>query len=161
MLTIAAAVAVPMLGAVALQMLTMQPDLYDLAARADAPSSDPPTVGWPALTGKPCDCRVRILGYMIDNQRPIPKGGSVSNFVLVPDAGTLLDPARRIPEEMIHVSLQAGRATPFKSRQLVWAEGVLSSCYVSNRGAEPLYCLTDAVAQGAERGDIHRFFRNP
>ena len=98
---------------------------------------------------------------MIDGQRPLPDGTSVSNVVLVPDAGTLLHPAHRIPEEMIDIRLRAGGVIQFKSRQLVWAEGMLNSCYVSDRGAEPLYCLTDAAVLGAESSDINRFFRNP
>jgi hypothetical protein len=62
---------------------------------------------------------------------------------------------------MIDIRLGAGGVAKFKSRQLVWAEGVLSPCYVSNRRTEPSYCMTDAAALGAESGDIKRFFRNP
>jgi hypothetical protein len=157
---IAAGVAVPILGTLAVQSFTMKPDLYYLVARADAQSHNPGIISWSGLTEKPCDCRVRMLGYMMENQRPIPDGASVSSFLLVPDAGTLLVPAPRIPEETINIRLRAG-VTRFKSRQLVWAEGVLSSCYVSNRPTEPSYCLTDAAALGAEPGDINRFFRKP
>ena len=158
---IAAGVAVPILGTIAVQSFTMKPDLYYLAVRADGQSHNPEIIGWPGLTGKPCDCRVRMLGYMMDNQRPFPDGTSVSSFLLAPDAGTLLIPAPRIPEETIDIRLRAGSVARFKSRQLVWAEGVLSSCYVSNRGTEPSYCLTDAAALRAEPGDINRFFRKP
>ena len=158
---IAASVAVPILGTIAVQSLTVKPDLYYLVVRTDAQSSSPPIMGWSDLAGKPCDCRVRMLGYMMDYQRPIPDGTSVSNFALVPDAGTLLVPAPRVPEETIDVVLRAGGVTRFKSRQLVWAKGVLTACYVSNRGTDPSYCLTDAVALGAKPGDISRFFRQP
>jgi hypothetical protein len=102
---IAAGVAVPLLGTIAIQSLTMKPDLYDLVVRTDTQSRIPPIMGWPGLTGAPCDCRVRMLGYMTDNQRPIPDGTGVSNFLLVPDIGTFLIPAPRIPEETIHVRL--------------------------------------------------------
>jgi hypothetical protein len=157
---IAAGVAVPILGTLAVQSFTMKPDLYYLVARADAQSPNPPIIGWSDLTGKPCDCPVRMLGYMRDNQRPIADGTSVSSFLLAPDAGTLLVPAPQIPEETVNIRLRSG-VTRFKSRQLVWAQGVLTSCYVSNRRTEPSYCLTDAAALGAEPGDINRFFRKP
>jgi hypothetical protein len=158
---IAAGVAVPLLGTFAIQSLTMRPDLYDLVPRADMPSRNPPIIGWSGLAERLCDCRTRILGYMMDNDRPIPDGKRVSNFVLLPEAGTLLHPAHRIPEEMIDIRLGAGGVIEFESRQLVWVEGVLNSCYVSNHGTEPSYCLTDAAALRVEPGDIKRFFRNP
>jgi hypothetical protein len=156
-----AGVAVPVLGAIAIQNLTKQRDLYNLVVRPETQSRNPPIIGWSGLTEKPCDCRVRILGYMMDMQKPVPDGMSVADFILVPDTGTLLHPPHQIPEEMIDIHLRAGRATRFKSRQLVWAEGLLTSCYVSNRGAEPLYCLTDASVLNAAIGDINRFFRHP
>jgi hypothetical protein len=152
---------VPLLGLVAVHSLSIRPDLYDLVVRADNQSGKPPIMGWSGLTGRLCDCRVRMLGYMMDNERPIPDGTIVSNFVLVPEAGALLHPAHRIPEEMIDIRLRAGGVIRFQSRQLVWAEGLLTSCYVSDRSSEPLYCLTDAAVLSAEPGDISRFFRNP
>jgi hypothetical protein len=158
---IAAGVAVPTLGTIAVQSLTLKPDLYYLVVRTDAQPSSPPITDWSDLAGKPCDCRVRMLGYMMDYQRPIPDGTSVSNFAFVPDVGTLLIPAPWVPEETIDVLLRAGGVARFKSRKLVWAEGVLTACYVSNRGTDPLYCLTDAAALGAEPGDINRIFRKP
>jgi hypothetical protein len=158
---IAAGLAVPLLGVFAIESLTMQPDLYDLLVRTDIQPRNPPILGWPGLTGKPCDCRVRLLGYMMDGRRPVADGTNVSSFILVPDAGSLLFPPPQISEEMIDIRLGAGGVTKFKSRQLVWAEGVLSSCYISNRGTEPSYCMTEAAALGAEPGDIKRFFRNP
>ena len=158
---IVAGVTLPFVAVTAIQSLTMQPDLYDLVVRSDNQSPNPPIIGWSGLAGRVCDCRTRILGYMMDNQRPIPDGTSVSNFVLLSDAGTLLHPAHRIPEEMIDIRLRAGAVTQFKSRQLVWAEGTMTSCYTSSRGTEPLYCLTDAAVLGAESSDINRFFRSP
>jgi hypothetical protein len=51
--------------------------------------------------------------------------------------------------------------TGFKNRQLVWAEGLMTSCYLSNRGTEALYCLTDASVLKAAFGEINLFFRHP
>jgi hypothetical protein len=158
---ILAGVAVPELGTIAIQNFTRQRDLYELVVRSEAPSHDPPIISWSRLAERPCDGRVRILGYMIDGRRPVPDGMSVADFVLVPDAGTLLHPPHRIPEEMIDIHLRAGKVTGFKSRQLVWVEGLLTSCYLSNRGTEPLYCLTDASVLKAVPGEINRFFRHP
>lgn len=158
---IAAGLAVPILGMFAIESLTMQPDLYDLLVRTDIQSRNPPILGWPGLTGTPCDCRVRLLGYMMDGRQPVADGTSVSNFILVPDAGSLPFSPPRVSEEMIDVRIAAGGAMKFNRGRLVWAEGVLNSCYVSNRGTEPSYCLTDAAALRAEPGDINRFFRHP
>lgn len=156
---IAAGLAVPLLGMFAIESLTMQPDLYDLLVRTDIQPRNPPILGWPGLTGTPCDCRVRLLGYMMDGRRAAADGASVSNFILVPDAGSLPFSPPRVSGEMIDIRLAGGGAIEFKGGRLVWAEGVLNSCYVSNRGTEPSYCLTDAAALRAEPGDIKRFFR--
>ncbi len=161
MIVTVACVAVPLLGMVVIHSLTLRPDLYDLVARPVNQSGSPPVIGWSGLAGGLGDRRIRMLGYMMDNEPAIPDGKLVSNFVLVPEAGALLHPAHRIPDEMIDIRLRSGGAIRFQSRQLVWAEGLLNSCYVSDRSSEPLYCLTDAAVEGAEPGDITRYFRNP
>lgn len=116
---IAAGVAVPILGTIAVQSFTMKPDLYYLAVRADGQSHNPEIIGWPGLTGKPCDCRVRMLGYMMDNQRPFPDGTSVSSFLLAPDAGTLLIPAPGSPRRP-SISVFEQAASP-DSRAVNWS----------------------------------------
>lgn len=161
MILVLASVAVPLLGLVAAHTATIRPDLYDLVVRADDHPDKPPISGWSGLTGGLGDRRIRMLGYMMDNEPAIPDGKLVSNFVLVPEAGALLHPAHRIPEEMIDIRLRAGEPIRFRSRRLVWAEGQLSSCYVADRSSEPLYCLTDAAVTDADPGDINRYFRNP
>jgi len=151
----------PLLAMVVIHSVTIRPDLYDLVARSDTRLGDPPITSWSGLAGGPRDRRVRMLGYMMDNEPPIPNGRSVSNFVLVPEAGALLHPAHRDPEEMIDIHLRAGGVIQFESRRLVWAEGLLTSCYVSDPRSDPLYCLTDATVLAADPRDINRFFRNP
>src|ERR1039458_7956761 len=85
---IAAGVTVSTLGPIAIQSLTMQPDLYDLAVRADTQSGNLPIIGWSGLPERLCDCRVQMLGDMMDSRPPIPDGTRVSNFGLAPDAAT-------------------------------------------------------------------------
>ncbi len=146
---------------VVVHSLPLRPDLYNLVARPDKQPGSLPIIGWSGLAGGLCDCRIRVLGYMMDNEPAIPDGKLVSNFVLVPEAGALLHPAHRDPDETIDIRLRAGGAIRFETRRLVWAEGRLSSCYVSDRSSDPLYCLTDAAVRDADPGDINRFFRVP
>ena len=156
-----AAMALLSLGPILIHTYTTEPDLFERLLLPEMHLRDPLIIDWPSLARVQADSCVRMLGYMMDDEPPISEGASVSAFVLMSETGSLVHPAHRIPEEMIAVRLRAGTVTTFQSRRLVWVRGTLSSCYVSERGEEPRYCLTDAEISGAERGDITRFFSNP
>jgi hypothetical protein len=162
LLLIIAGVSVPVLATVALQLMSSLPDLSDLTVRGDL--LDPKiarTVDWPSLKQQQPGSRVRMLGYMMDNVRPIPDGTNVSSFVVLPEGGTLLHPAHRIPEEMIEVQLRDGSTYVYTARLLVWVEGLFTRSLVSTDERLPLYRLGDASVQIANEKDIHLFFSAP
>src|SRR5579862_7564585 len=57
--------------------------------------------------------RARMLGYMMDGYQPVRDGTAVKMFILMPEAGHLLHPAHRIPDEMVEVWLDGNRSIPY------------------------------------------------
>ncbi len=66
---------------------------------------------------------VQALGYMVDGDKSIHPGDFVQDFVLLPDAGNILDPADRFGDQMVSVHLRRSDRIPFSPRQLVWVWG--------------------------------------
>jgi hypothetical protein len=168
---VTAIAAVPALATIAIQILTAQPDLSNLISRLPEEPLTPMLLDWPTLlrTGAARDSKrgepevpmgalVRILGYMIDIDAPVRDDTPVSEFGLITEAGTLLHPPHRIPEEMVDVRLKPGAEIGFEQRRLVWAEGILERNVSFGRKGQPAYVLWKAVAKRAERSDIPRYF---
>jgi hypothetical protein len=102
---------------------------------------------------------VRALGYMTDGDRRIHTGDLVQDFVLLPEAGNLLDPARRFGDQMIRVRLNESDHILFSPRRLVWVWGTFRVSRGDPSGPTPLYSLEGARAQAADRADIVRYFQ--
>jgi len=130
-------------------MLLDWPTLLRTGAARDSKRGEPEV---------PMGALVRILGYMIDIDAPVRDDTPVSEFGLITEAGTLLHPPHRIPEEMVDVRLKPGAEIGFEQRRLVWAEGILERNVSFGRKGRPAYVLWKAVAKRAERSDIPRYF---
>jgi hypothetical protein len=102
---------------------------------------------------------VRALGYMADGDRPLHTGELVQDFVLLPEAGNVLDPAHRFGDQMIRVRLRENDRIPFSPRRLVWVWGTFRASRGDPSGPLPLYFFERARVQFAERADIGRYFQ--
>jgi hypothetical protein len=119
------ALAFPMLLAVALVAMDMRSDLSELKPAGQADDKGAVPVGWPDLALQHESAgRVRMIGYMMDGYRPSRDGATVDMFVLLPEAGQVLHPAHRIPNQMVEVHPTHG--VVFHNRDLVWASGMLN-----------------------------------
>ena len=94
---------------------------------------------------------------MLEGRSPAARGTWVRDFVLLPEAGNLIHPAQRIPDQMIAVHL-ADRIL-FDPRALVWVWGNLERSQGSAADFEALYTLRNARAKTAYPGDIRRYFK--
>ena len=103
--------------------------------------------------------RIQALGYMMESDRPIRTGELVREFVLLPDAGSLLHPAHRFGDQMIAVHLRVGDEIEFVPRNLVWAKGILRASAGDPTGAKPLYDLEEATVRPANKTDMKRYFQ--
>ena len=104
----------------------IRPDLSDGQPRAQSPGDMAISVGWPSLRGEQGDLPengaiVKMLGYMMDGYHFARNGSPVNMFVLMPEAGHLLHPAHRIPDEMVEVWSEG--AVLFENREMVWVTG--------------------------------------
>ena len=147
-------------------MRTDLSDLTPIANRAGAYS----LLSWPALlqdharalhadssiyTG----AAVRVLGYMMDGDRPVRDQQRVEDFVLLPDAGTPLHPAHRFGDQMIAVHLKEAAPVQFSSGALVWVWGTMRVLPGDPGGPRPLYALEGVRVQAAYQDEIARYFR--
>jgi hypothetical protein len=157
---------VPILGTVFVTTSTSEPDLSELTP-INPRAGQYLVLDWSALlqneprvsnTG-PAGAEVQALGYMMDGDRSIGKNQWVQDFVLLPEAGTLLHPAHRIRDQMIAVHLEDGTRIQFSPRALVWVWGNLKASAGLGRRSEALYVLERARTQPAGRADIQRYFK--
>jgi hypothetical protein len=165
--TIIAAVALPMILALILVAADMRIDLSDLKPVQAAADLAPVTIGWEDLetdNGHPVSLdqarwqsRVRMLGYMMDGDRPSRDGTPVDLFVLMPEAGHWLHAAHRFPSQMVEIRL--ARPLPFQYRRLVLASGVLARMPGRRDPDKASYVIQDAVVEPAEQRDITRWFQ--
>ncbi len=109
--------------------------------------------------GAGAGAEVRVLGYMMEGERPAPEGAWVREFYLLPDAGNMFHPAHRDGDQMIAVHLAGGARIRFTSRTLVWAWGSLQSLPGDPDGPKPLYTLDQAQAQPAGQDEIRTNFQ--
>lgn len=102
---------------------------------------------------------VRALGYMVDGEKPVHAGDLVQDFIVLPDAGNILDQADRFGDQMVSVRLRQSDHIPFSPRQLVWVCGTFRVSRGDPSGPTPLYYLDNARAEAADLADIGRYFR--
>ena len=114
------------------------------ALKAGAPSAGSPT---------------RVLGYMMDGEKPIRDGTEVNRFVLLPDAGSAVHPAHRFGDQMIDVQLRTGTAILFQEGRLVWVWGTWKVLAGNSTGDKPLYQLQDSHVENADKAEIGKYFR--
>jgi hypothetical protein len=139
---------------------TTEPDLSHLT-----PIRQPPgqyeLLNWFALRHGHFSAGVSIqaLGYMVECDRSPHAGEWIRDFVLLPEAGNLLHPAHRFPDEMIAVRLREGEQIQFSPRRLVWVWGALRASPGDPAGIQPLYHLDQARTQLADKSDIPKYFR--
>ena len=151
---------VPVLGTLLAIVSTTEPDLSDLR-----PIRQPPDqyelLNWFALRHGHFSAQssVEALGYMMESDRSRHTGDWVRDFVLLPEAGNLLHPAHRIPDEMIAVRLREGERIQFSPRRLVWVWGTFRASPRDPAGLQPLYDLDRARVQLADKSDIPKYFR--
>jgi hypothetical protein len=151
---------VPVLGTLLAVVSTTEPDLSDLN-----PIRQPPgqyeLLNWFALRhGRfSAQAAVLALGYMVESDRSPHTGDLVRDFVLLPEAGNILHPAHRIPDEMIAVHLREGEQIQFSPRRLVWVWGTFRVSPGDPAGLQPLYHLDQARTQLADKSEIPKYFR--
>jgi hypothetical protein len=139
---------------------TTEPDLSDLT-----PIGQPPgqyeLLNWFALRHGRLSRQAAVLalGYMVENDRSPHTGELVRDFVLLPEAGNILHPAHRIPDEMIAVHLRESGQIQFSPRRLVWVWGTFRVSPGDPAGLQPLYHLDQARAQLADKSEIPKYFR--
>jgi hypothetical protein len=151
---------VPVLGTLLAIVSTTEPDLSELV-----PIRQPPggyvLLNWFALRQgrfSPAES-VQALGYMLESDQSAHTGDWVRNFVLLPDAGNLLHPAHRIPDQMIAVRLREGEQIQFSPRSLVWVWGTFRASAADPAGVRPLYHFDEARVKRADKSEISKYFR--
>jgi len=151
---------VPVLGTLLAIVSTTEPDLSSLTPIRRAPNGYA-LLNWFALPqGRiSTEAPAQALGYMLENDRPLHTGDWVRDFVLLPDAGNILHPAHRIPDQMIAIRLREGEQIQFSPRSLVWAWGIFRESPADPAGVQPLYHLDEARVKKADKSDIARYFR--
>jgi hypothetical protein len=167
------AIVLPLILAFTLVAVDMRSDLSDLIPMESLPDHTATLIGWSDLeipADRPVSLeqtrwqpqrRVRMLGYMmdgyVDGRKPSPDGAPVRMFVLLPEAGQLLHPAHRIPDQMVEI--WPARPAQFRFRSLVWAEGVLSRASGKRDGDKALYSMATADVKPAIQSDLTLWFR--
>ena len=159
---------IPLLGTVLAVVITTKPDLSGLIP-SNAQVGDYSVLNWRELlqthhslssaAAKLDGVAVQALGYMVDGDKTIHPGDLVQDFVLLPDAGNLLDPADRFGDQMLSVHLTESDRCPFFPRQLVWVWGTFRASRGDSSGPTPLYHLESARTRPADRSDIGRYFQ--
>jgi hypothetical protein len=162
---------VPLMGAVFVITTTSRPDLSDLTPVGN-PAGSYSILNWSRLlrdhshaleAGSAifAGAAVQALGYMVDGDRAVGEGEWVEDFVLLPEAGNLFDPAHRFGDQMIAVHLQKDARVQFSSRRLVWVWGRFQASLSASdpSAAKPLYTLEQAHAQPADKGEIRKYFK--
>ena len=159
---------IPLLGTILAIVITSKPDLSGLIP-SSAQMGDYNVLAWRELlqthhelssaAARLDEAAVQALGYMVDGDKTMHPGDLVQDFVLLPDAGNLLDPADRFGDQMVSVHLREGDRVPFSPRQLVWVWGTFRVSEGDTSGPTPLYHLENARTQPADRGDIGRYFQ--
>jgi hypothetical protein len=151
---------VPVLGTLLAIVSTTEPDLSHLTPIRRAPDGYV-LLNWFALQqGRiSSEASAQALGYMVESDRARHTGEWVRDFVLLPDAGNLLHPAHRIPDQMIAIRLRESEQIQFSPRSLVWVWGMFRESPADPAGIQPLYHLDEARVKRADKADIAKYFR--
>lgn len=169
-LLLATAIAgVPIPGTIFVATATSEPDLGELIPINDRIANyvvlnwsellrDHPSDKRKATLGL-SDIEVQALGYMFDGDRPISKGEWVKEFVLLPEAGTLMHPAHRIRDQVITVHMEDSKGSQFAPRVLIWVWGKFRVSTEPEVRSRPLHTLEQARVKLADKADIPRYFR--
>ena len=161
--SIICAVVLPLILAFVLVAMDMRSELSDLMPSEALPDGTATLIGWHDLEipeGKTLsleqtrwqpDRRVRMLGYMMETDGRM--------FVLMPEAGHVLHPAHRIPDQMVEV--WPTTPAPFRFRSLVWSTGILVRTHGPHKRQDekPLYAMQSAEVQPAVESDITLWFK--
>jgi hypothetical protein len=169
-LLLATAVAgVPILGTIFVNAATSEPDLAELVP-INSRIANYVVLNWSELLRDhvsdtreaalvPSDSEVQALGYMFDGDWTVSKGEWVKEFVLLPEAGTLIHPAHRIRDQLITVHLEDSNGVRFAPRVLIWVWGKFRVSSEPAARSRPLYTLEQARVKLADQADIARYFR--
>jgi hypothetical protein len=160
---------VPILGTIFVTTATSEPDLAELVP-INSRIANYVVLNWSELLWDPpsdirkaalglSDSEVQALGYMFDGDRPISKGEWVKEFVLLPEAGTLMHSAHRIRDQLITVHLEDSRRIRFAPRVMIWVWGRFMISPEPALRSRPLYTLEQARVEPADKTDIPRYFR--
>ena len=159
---------IPLLGTVLAVVITSKPDLSDLNP-SNKQVGEYIVLSWRELlqphhelssaAARLDGAAVQALGYMADGDNSIHPGDLVQDFVLLPDAGNIMDPADRFGDQMVSVHLRPSDRIPFSPRQLVWVWGTFRASQGDSSGPTPLYRIESARTQPADRADIGRYFQ--
>jgi hypothetical protein len=151
---------VPVVATLLAIVSTTEPDLSDLTPIRQTPGQYELLNGFDLRQGRlSAESFVLALGYMVESDRSLHTGDWVRGFVLLPEAGNLLHPAHRIPDEMIAVRLREGEQIQFSPRRLVWVWGTFRPSPGDPAGLQPLYRLAQARVQPADKSEISMYFR--
>jgi hypothetical protein len=151
---------VPVLATLLAIVSTTEPDLSDLAPISQTPGQYV-LLNWFALRQGhlSTESAIQALGYMVESDRSDHAGDWVRDFVLLPEAGNLLHPAHRIPDQMIAVRLREDEQIQFSPRSLVWVWGTFRASSGDPAGIQPLYHLDEARVKLADKSEIPKYFR--
>ena len=156
---------IPVLGTIGIVVASMRPNLEELVPIRSSVDTYS-LLKWSDLLREPLRTvhdyagePVRALGYMVESDRPTREGDWIQDFVLLPDAGSLLHPAHRFGDQMIGVHLEPEARIQFSNRALVWAWGMLRSIAGDPSGSSPLYSLQRARAEPADETVIPKYFK--
>lgn len=149
-----------MLGSLLAIVSTTEPDLSDLTPIRQT-QGQYELLNWFSLRHGRFSARtsVQALGYMVESGRSPHVADLVRNFILLPEAGNILHPAHRIPDEMIAVQLRGGEQIQFSPRRLVWVWGTFRVSPGDPAGIQPLYHLDNARATFADKSEIPKYYR--
>ena len=151
---------VPVVGTVLAIVTTTEPDLSDLTPIRQ-PQGQYLLLDWLALRQGQFSpaASVQALGYMAENDRSVQTGEWVRDFIMLPEAGNILHPAHRIPDQMIMVRLGEGEQVHFSPGSLVWVWGTFRVSPADPAGIQPRYLLDQARAKRAEKSEISLYLR--
>jgi hypothetical protein len=138
----------------------IKPDLSDGQPRSQSPGDMAIPVGWSSLREEQGalpqnGAIVKMPGYMMDGYHFARNGSAVNMFVLMPEAGHLLHPAHRIPDEMVEVWPE--RAVVFENREMVWVTGRFEHL-AGSAEEHALYALRGASVASASQTDLAGWF---
>jgi len=149
----------------------LRQDLSEANPRSGAEVDGAPIFGWrPLAVEIPAEAQtlrqhgpadgtsVSMLGYMMDGCRVVRKGAQVTEFTLMPDAGSWVHAAHRDPDEMVEVRLMSGTRVPYMDRRLVWVTGRFHHIRSVMRYGEALYRIDGARVREASAKALAQWF---